>query len=246
MENPMAEQLILEFPARPEHTFASFIVSEGSRFAFETAKSFASDIPGLKYSSLFIYATKNLGKSHLLHSIGNQTAKLTPAKKALYIHTSDFIKRMQSGDANETVKKIDEVDVLLLDDVHYLEGQPAAQEKLYSIYNDFRDKKKKLVFAADRPPDQLINIEDYLISRFQWGMMAEVKAMDPASTARLFVKLAQDSGLAIPENVVDYLLLRIPRDFISVKQCVETLNRASYQHKRKVSIPLAKSTLNLD
>lgn len=246
MEIPMAEQLILEFPACPEHTFTSFVVSEGSRFAFETAKNFASETPGLQYSSLFIYGTKNLGKSHLLHSIGNQTAQLNPVKKALYIHAADFIKRVHSGEPNETIKKMDAVDVLLLDDVQYLEGQPAPQEKLYSIYNDFREKKKKLVLSADRPPDQLINIEDYLSSRFQWGMMAEVKAMDPASTARLFVKLAQDSGLAIPENVVDYLLLRIPRDFFSVKQCVETLNRASYQQKRKVSIPLAKSTLNLD
>ncbi len=246
METSMAEQLILEFPACPEHTFASFIVSEGSRFAFETAKKFSLEDPGLQYSSLFIYATKNMGKSHLLHSIGNHVAQSNPGKKALYIHTSDFIKKVNSGDANETVKKMDEVDILLLDDVQHLDGLQAPQEKLYSIYNDFREKKKKLVLAADRPPDQLTKIEDYLRSRFQWGMMAEIKAMDPDSTAKLFVKLAQDAGLVIPENVVDYLLLRIPRDFISVTESVETLNRASYQQKRKVSIPLAKSALNLD
>jgi chromosomal replication initiator protein len=126
----MAEQLILEFPACPEHTFASFIVSEGSRFAFETAKHFSSDDPGLQYSSLFIYATKNMGKSHLLHSIGNQMAQLNPVKKALYIHTADFINEVHSGDANEKVKKIAEVDALLLDDVQHLEGQLAPQEKL--------------------------------------------------------------------------------------------------------------------
>lgn len=242
----MAEQFILKFPACPEHTFASFIVSEGSQFAFETANAFAADDPGLQYSSLFIYGAKNFGKSHLLLSIGNQTAQLNPAKKALYIHTSDFIKKVLSNDANETIKKMGEVDVLLLDDVQYFGGHPEPQKKLYSIYNDFRENNKKLVLSADRPPDQLSKIEDYLRSRFQWGMMAEIKAMDPDSTARLFVKLAQDSGLAIPQNVVDYLLLRIPRDFISVKESIETLNRVSYQQKRKVSIPLAKSALNLD
>ena len=94
---------------------------------------------------------------------------------------SDFIDRMQSEDANETIKKLDEIDILLLDDVQYLEGQLASQEKLYSIYNDYREKKKKLVLSADRPPDQLVHIEDYLSSRFQWGMVAEINEPETAA-----------------------------------------------------------------
>ncbi len=241
----MTEQLILESPACPEHTFASYVVSEGSQFAFESAKNIASATPDLPYSSLFICGAKNLGKSHLLLSIGNQSAQLTPKKKALYTHSTDFIRMVDSGKANESVKKMEEVDVLLVDDVQHLDSQLAAQEKLYSIYNDFRDKKKTLVLTSEQPPDQLTGIEDYLSSRFQWGMVAEIKAMDSASTAKLFVKLAQDLELSIPDNVVDFLLLRIPRDFISVKDSVKILNRASFQQKRKVSIPLAKSALNL-
>ncbi|NIQ03501.1 MAG: ATP-binding protein [Nitrospinaceae bacterium] len=239
--------MILDFPSYPEFSFSNFVVSQGSLFAFDTVREFCSGAP-LPYQSLFLYGPANLGKTHLLIALGNHIARHPDNVRALYIHGSDFVRKMNSpgrSEGNKTLTQFLDVDYFLLDDVEALADRLAAQERLYAIYNELTAKGKKLAFTGHGPPNRLKGLEPYLKSRLQWGMTAEIRPIDDATTKKIIAKLAQDVGLWIPDKIIDYLLTRIPRDFLSIKNTVTKLNHESYIQKKKVSLPLAKAALDL-
>jgi len=239
-----SRQLILNFPARLEYTFDNFIVSKGSEFAWDAAREVASSTAA-PYQTLFIAGDAGLGKTHLLMAIGNRLAE-TRHGDALYIHCRDFIDTIAAGpeSAAEALKPLDTVEVLLMDDMDRIAGQAAAQETLYLIYNTLMETGKRLVFAGRRPPHRLPDTENYLRSRFKWGLTVELEPIDDATTARLVHKLSQDVGLEIPDKVVQFLLTRLPRDFSSIKESVARIDRESYARKQKVTLPLVKAALD--
>jgi len=245
--SPFSRQLILDFPSRPEFNFSNFVVSEGSRFAYECALQIASEAP-LTYSTLYLYGDRNLGKTHLLMAIGNRVSETHPEKKVIFLRGREFVHKIgeeNSGEITQTLHRLLETDYFLLDDADLLSGEPLAQEKLYLVYNTLRETGKKAIFAGLHRPEKLAATEPYLKSRFLWGMTAEIKPIDDRTTAKIIIKLGNDIGLNIPEKTINYLLTHIPRDFSSIKNSVEKINRESFLRKRKVSIPLAKEALNL-
>ncbi|MCH8157878.1 MAG: hypothetical protein IID18_09065, partial [Nitrospinae bacterium] len=143
------------------------------------------------------------------------------------------------------IATLSHVALFLLDAVYHICGQRSSQEKLYLIYNTLIENGKKIAFAGNLNPDKLKATESYLTSRFQWGMTAELRPIDDDTTAKIILKLAKDIELNIPDNIVDYLLTRIPRDFLSIKHAVTKINHESYVQKKKVSVPLVKATLDL-
>ncbi len=242
---PDHSQLLLNFPTRLEFNFSNFVISDGSRFAFDAARNFCSQNEA-SCQSLFLFGQKNLGKTHLLLSIGNLTAER--GIRALYIKGADFCDKMGDGESSQsqqTLKKLMDVDYFLLDDVEALASSVAAQEKLYHIYNTVIEKGGKVAFASYFSPDKIKNAENYLTSRFQWGMLVEIKPIDDITTAKIIHKLAKDIDLNLPENIIDFLLSRIPRDFISIQNAVTVLNQESYAQKKKVTLPLVKKALKI-
>jgi chromosomal replication initiator protein len=242
---PDHSQLLLNFPTRPEFDFSNFVISDGSRFAFDAARNFCSPSE-TPYQSFFLFGQKNLGKTHLLLSIGNLAAE--KGSRALYIKGADFCDKIGDGESvqsQQILKKLMDVDYFLLDDVEALTPSVAAQEKLYHIYNSVIEKGGKVAFASNFPPDKIKDAENYLTSRFQWGMLAEIKPIDDTTTAKIIHKLAKDVDLNLPENIINFLLSRIPRDFISIQNAVSVLNRESYVQKKKVTLPLVKKALKI-
>ena len=120
-----------------------------------------------------------------------------------------------------------------------------AQEKLYHIYNTIIEKGGKVAFTSCSSPEKIEDAESYLTSRFQSGMLAEIKPIDDDTTAKIIKKLALDINLILPENIIHFLLSRIPRDFSSIKDSVSALNRESYLRKKKVTLSLVKKTLKI-
>ena len=241
-----SRQLILDFPSRPEFKFSNFVLSEGSRFACEAARQISSDTL-LTHSTLYLYGDHNLGKTHLLMAIGNHVSENQPGKKVIFLNGQEFIRKTEEENSMEsiqTLRRLLETDYFLLDDVELLSGKPTAQEKLYHIYNTLQEKNKRAVFTGLHSPEKLSATEPYLKSRLLWGMTVEIKPIDDATTAKIITKLGNDVGLNIPEKTINYLLTHIPRDFTSIKNSVEKINRESFLQKRKVSIPLAKEALN--
>ena len=221
------------------------MISDGSRFAFEAARNFCSKSE-TPYQSLFVFGEKNLGKTHLLLSIGNLAAE--KGTRALYIKGTDFCDKIGDGESTQSqqiLKKLMDVDYFLLDDVEALTSSVAAQEKLYHIYNTVIEKGGKVAFASNSSPDKIKGAESYLTSRFQWGMLAEIKPIDDTTTAKIIHKLAKDVDLNLPENIINFLLSRIPRDFISIQNAVSVLNQESYVQKKKVTLPLVKKALKI-
>lgn len=239
-----SRQRILYFPVHPEYTFDNFIVSRESEFAWTTARQFA--LPeAIPAQSLFIAGATGLGKTHLLMATGNLASE---TQSALYVHCDDFLTTVAAGEesAATALAPLESVDLLLMDDMDRIAGHPAAQERLYLIYNTLRERGKRIVFAGRTPPNRLPDTERYLSSRFQWGVTAELGPIDDATTARLVPKLAQDMGLEIPDKITHYLLTRLPRDFSSIKNAVTRINAESLARQQKVTLPLVKAALGLE
>jgi chromosomal replication initiator protein len=239
------KQLLLNFPSHPEYSFSNFVVSNGSQIAFETANEFCS-ANQTAYQALYLFGQKNLGKTHLLLSIGNRAAE--KGLRAICIQGQDFVARIAddpSVEAQETLDQLLNVDYFLMDNIEPLTHSTKAQEKLYHIYNQMIEKGGKLAFTASLPPERNAAMESYLTSRFQWGMVAEIKPIDDTTTAKIILKLAKDINLTLPEPIIHFLLSRIPRDFISIQNAVSTINRESYVQKKKVTLPLVKTALDL-
>ena len=138
-----------------------------------------------------------------------------------------------------------DVDYFLLDDVEEMASSLIAQEKLYHIYNTIIERGGRVAFTSCFSPEKIENAESYLTSRFQWGMVSEIKPIDDDTTSKIIQKLAKDINLTLPGNIVSFLMLRIPRDFISIKEAVSTINQESYIQKKKVTMPLVKTALKL-
>ena len=245
MNDKPGQQLLLSFPFHPEYNFSNFVVSEGSRIAFETAKEFCSENP-VPYQALYLFGQKNLGKTHLLLSIGNRAAE--KGFSVVCIQGLDFVDKI-GGDpppeAQQALEQLLNVDFFLMDNVESLSQSPKAQEKLYHIYNQMMEKGGKLAFTAGLPPEKNSAMESYLTSRFQWGMVAEIKPIDDSTTAKIILKLAKDINLTMPESIIHFLLSRIARDFISIQNAVSSINQESYIQKKKVTLPLVKAALDL-
>ena len=240
-----SRQCIINFPARPEYRFANFIESQGSRFALACARELCSGDP-VSYSSLYLSGPAGLGKTHLLMAIGNHLAATDT--EALYVHCRELIESLDTGAdglPGNLRTKNSKIGFLLLDDIDRISGHPAAQEALYGIYNQILEQGGKMAFAGRTPADRLQATESFITSRFKWGMTAELLPMDDAATARLLHKLAEDSGLDIPDKIITYLLTRIPRDFQSIKNAVTRINEESLRQKHKVTLPLIKTALGL-
>ncbi|GJL80042.1 MAG: hypothetical protein NPINA01_30310 [Nitrospinaceae bacterium] len=243
--SPFSRQLLLDFPSRPEFKFSNFVVSEGSRFAYQAARQISSNTP-LTHNTLYLYGDRNLGKTHLLMAIGNHISETRPDNKVVYLNTREFVRKIgdeNSLDMAETLHPLLDTDYFLLDDAHHLSGKSNAQEKLYHIYNTLQENNKKAVFTGLHSPEQLAATEPYLKSRFLWGMTAEIKPIDDTTTAKIITKLGNDVGLNIPEKTIAYLLTHIPRDFTSIKGSVEKINQESLIQKKKATIPLTKKAL---
>ena len=241
MPDQFPKQLLLNFPAHPEFNFTNFVISQGSRFAFETAKNFCTKSETL-YHSLFLFGQENLGKTHLLLSIGNLVVER--GARAIYIKGADFSKKIGEGKSlQEQQTQLMDVDYFLLDDVEEMASSTAAQEKLYNIYNTIIDNGGKVAFTSSFSPEKIKNAESYLTSRFEWGMLAEIKSIDDETTSKIIQKLANDISLTLPQNIINYLLTRIPRDFISIQNAISTINQESYTQKKKVTLPLVKNAL---
>ena len=243
MTEKPGRQLLLNFPSHPEYSFLNFVVSNGSRIAFETAKEVCSG-KKVAFQALYIFGKKNLGKTHLLLSIGNHAAE--KGLRAVCIQGNDFANKMENrSSAQHTLEQLIDVDFFLMDNVEGIAPSPTAKEKLYHIYNQIIEKGGKLAFTANLPPDKTSTIESYLISRFQWGMVTEIKDIDDITTAKIIIKLAKDLNLNLPEPIIHFLLSRIPRDFISIQSAVKSINQQSYINKKKVTLHLVKAALNL-
>ncbi len=238
-------QFLFRFPAQSLFSFDSFIESTASAFALSSAKSLVRDVDA-PFQSLFISGGTGSGKTHLLMAMGNEASQ--HGRDTLYISCKEWIQKLNSTTPEQGLVWADEVSrhqLLLMDDVDCLTGMPQAQEILYQVYNTLRDNGDRLALTSLLPPGQLKETESYLKSRFQWGLTVGLDILSEDALTSVLLKLGKDRGLELPERVVNFLIQRLPRDYPSLKSAIEKINTKSLQEKKKVSLPLVKSALDV-
>ncbi|MCX7766265.1 MAG: DnaA/Hda family protein, partial [Candidatus Sumerlaeia bacterium] len=196
-----------------EYTFENFVVGEHNHFAYATALSVAR-APAKNYNPLFIYADVGLGKTHLLHAIANYLSENSPELTLIYTNAEEFttelVSAIQNNRVNEFRQKYSSVDVLLLDDVHFLAGKERAQEEFFHIFNTLFQAKKQIVVTSDRPPKDIPHLEKRLRSRFGAGVIVDIQS--PEFETRLAIlkkELEAHPESKIPENIINLIAERV-------------------------------------
>lgn len=207
----------------PRYTLDSFVVGESNQLAYAAALAISSR-PGSAYNPLFLYGGVGLGKTHLLHGIGHASA--SRGLSYLYVSseqfTNEFITSIQMKRTREFREKYRSVDVLLMDDIQFLRGKEAIQEGFFHTFNDLHNSNRQIVIACDRPSSALVPLEERLLSRFQWGLSADIRMPDLETRKAILEVKAHSMGVGVPDEVLDL----ISENFLSsIRDLEGALNR---------------------
>ena len=196
----------------PKYTFDRFVVGASNRFAHASCEAVAKD-PGRQFNPLFLYGGVGLGKTHLLHAIGNHIRKNNPSQRVLYVTSekfiNEFIDSLRFEKPASFRNKYRNLDCLLIDDIQFLVGRQSSQEEFFYTFNTLYDSHKQVVITSDRPPKELPTLEPRLISRFEWGVIADIQPPDLETRIAIMRKKAEEERLYIPDDVVLYIATQI-------------------------------------
>lgn len=196
----------------PNYTFDHFVVGPSNRFAHAAAIA-VSQSPAKAYNPLFIYGGVGLGKTHLMHAIGHFVLENHPRARVLYISSEEFTNQfIDSIQNNITVRfrnKYRHVDILLIDDIHFLSGKEQTQEEFFHTFNSLYDAHKQVILSSDRPPKEISNIEERLVSRFEWGLVTDLQPPDMETRIAILRKKASLSNIELSDDLALFLATRI-------------------------------------
>lgn len=196
----------------PKYTLDSFVVGPSNRFAHAAAVA-VGGAPAQAYNPLFIYGGVGLGKTHLLHAIGHQVLATKPSLKLLYIASEQFTNQLITAIQTRTTLKFREryrsVDVLLIDDIHFIAGKESTQEGFFHTFNALYDAHKQIVLCSDRPPKEIRGLEERLVSRFEWGLVADIQPPDLETRIAILRKKALGHQAQVPDDVTTFIAERV-------------------------------------
>lgn len=213
LSRPMASVSYGETPAlNPRYTFDDFVIGPSNELAHAASLAVA-DSPGKAYNPLFIYGGVGLGKTHLMQAIGNYIIKRDPAIKVFYISSEGFMNQLIDAIQNRTTARFREryrgVDVLLIDDIHFIAGKEATQEEFFHTFNVLYDAHKQIVVSSDRSPKQIPHIEERLVSRFEWGLVTDIHPPDIETRIAILRKKLEQAKTIVPGEVISFIADKI-------------------------------------
>jgi chromosomal replication initiator protein len=196
----------------PKNTFDTFVVGANNNFSYAAAKAVA-EAPGKSYNPLFLYGGVGLGKTHLLHAIGQHVSASRKGARVAYVSsekfTNEYIDGIQNNQLAKFRKKYRQTDVLLIDDIQFLAGKERIQEEFFHTFNALHEAHKQIVLTCDRPASEIQGLENRLVSRFEWGLVTDLQPPDIEMRLAILKKKAQLMGAALPEDVINFLATRI-------------------------------------
>ncbi len=230
----------------PKYTFESFVIGSSNRFAHAAAAAVA-EAPAKAYNPLFIYGGSGLGKTHLLHAIGNYVLSLYPNAKVKYVNseefTNDFINSIRNEAAGAFQRRHREVDFLLIDDIQFLQGKEATMEEFFHTFNTLHNANKQVVITSDLPPKQLNGFEDRLRSRFEWGLITDVQPPDLETRIAILRKKAANEKLAAPDDVLEYIASKISSNIRELEGALIRVTAFANLNRQPVDLALAEIVL---
>ncbi len=241
--NPSAQ------PLNERYRFNAFVIGKSNELAAAAAHAVA-EAPGKQYNPFFIYGPTGLGKTHLMQAIAHEVVGRAPATRVLYVGAEQFINEVIEGIHGRSMADLrrryrNDVDLFLVDDVHFLEGKEATQEEFFHTFNALYEGGKQIVLTSDRPPKEIPGLEARLVSRFEWGMVADVKQPDLEHRIAILRKKQEQDHLetTIPDDVLRFIAESVRSNVRELEGCIiKLLLYASLRHK-EISIELAREAL---
>jgi len=231
----------------PKYSFETFVIGSSNRFAHAAAVAVAES-PAKAYNPLFIYAPSGLGKTHLLHAIGHYAITLGTAKSVRYVSTeeftNDFINSVRDDKTNAFQRRYrDDVDILLIDDVQFLENRERTQEEFFHTFNTLHNANKQIVITSDRKPKDLSTLEDRLRTRFEWGLLADIQPPDLETRIAILQKKAAQERLLAPPDVLEFIASRIVNSIRELEGALIRVTAYASLSRTVVDLALAEEVL---
>jgi len=228
------------------YTFETFVTGESNRFARAAAIAVA-EAPAKAYNPLFIYGDSGLGKTHLLHAIGAYSRELFPNIRVRYVSseefTNDFINSIRDDKATSFQRRYRDLDVLLIDDIQFLENKERTQEEFFYTFNTLHNAKKQIVISSDRSPKQLTTLEDRLRSRFAWGFTIDVQPPELETRIAILRKKAAQDRLNAPDDVLEYIASKISTNIRELEGALIRVTAFASLNRQSVDMGLAEIVL---
>tara|TARA_B100000214_G_scaffold370814_1_gene346085 strand:- start:261 stop:1598 length:1338 start_codon:yes stop_codon:yes gene_type:complete len=246
-DKPLPQNFRKKSQLNSRYTFYNFIEGKSNQFAKATALSVSKSPGKTPYNPLLIYSSPGLGKTHLIQAVGNYAISTNPNYRILYITSErfmlDFITSIQRNKSSDFIKNYRNIDMLLIDDIHFFQKKEQTQEQFFHLFNDLLQKGKQIVLTCDKHPNELIDIKDRLISRFQSGLIVDIQSPDLETRIAILMKKADDENLEIPYEVTEFLAANITTDIRTMEGALVKLLAIASLGKKDISISLARDVL---
>ncbi|MGH3714411.1 MAG: chromosomal replication initiator protein DnaA [Micromonosporaceae bacterium] len=230
----------------PKYTFETFVIGSSNRFAHAAAVA-VSESPAKAYNPLFIYGDSGLGKTHLVHAIGHYAQSLGNARAVRYVSTeeftNDFINSLRDDKTQAFQRRYRDVDILLIDDIQFLENRERTQEEFFHTFNTLHNANKQIVITSDRSPKQLSTLEDRLRTRFEWGLLADIQPPDLETRIAILQKKAAQERLSAPPEVLEFIASRIADSIRELEGALIRVTAFASLTRSDVDLALAEEVL---
>ena len=244
-ERPSAGS-VMETRLNPKYIFETFVIGSSNRFAHAAAVAVA-EAPGKAYNPLLIYGDSGLGKTHLLHAIGHYVRNLWTGAKIRYVSseafTNDVINAIKDANTAALQRRYRDVDVLLVDDIQFLEGKQQTQEEFFHTFNTLHNANKQIVISSDRSPRQLATLEDRMRTRFEWGLLADIQPPDLETRIAILQKKAAQERMYAPDDVLEFIASRVSNSIRELEGALIRVTAFASLTRSAVQLSLAEEVL---
>lgn len=244
---PGLKKINIDSQLNPFYNFDSFVEGDCNRLARSAGFAVANKPGGTAFNPLVIYGVHGLGKTHLLHAIGNQMKLNFPNKTALYVgcekFTNQFVDALKNNAINDFVHFYQLIDVLILDDIHILGGKEKTQDVFFHIFNHMHQSGKQIILASDRAPKDLEGVQERLLSRFKWGLTADLQTPDFETRIAILEKKMYADGIELPRDVVEFVAYNINTNIRELEGALISLLAQSSLNKKDIDLELAKKII---
>ncbi|AGL13511.1 chromosomal replication initiator protein DnaA [Actinoplanes sp. N902-109] len=230
----------------PKYMFETFVIGSSNRFAHAAAVAVAES-PAKAYNPLFIYGSSGLGKTHLLHAIGHYATTLGHARSVRYVSTeeftNDFINSLRDDKTQAFQRRYRDVDILLIDDIQFLENRERTQEEFFHTFNTLHNANKQIVISSDRSPRQLATLEDRMRTRFEWGLLADIQPPDLETRIAILQKKAAQERMYAPDDVLEFIASRVSNSIRELEGALIRVTAFASLTRSSVQLSLAEEVL---
>jgi chromosomal replication initiator protein len=231
----------------PRYTFTNFIVGSANRLAHAASLSVA-ERPGHAYNPLFLYGGVGLGKTHLMHAIGNQVIAKFPRKRVVYAtsekFTNEFITSIQQGKIDDFRARYRRIDLLLIDDIQFIADKERTQEEFFHTFNAIHEDGKQIVLSSDRPPKAILTLEERLRSRFEWGLIADLTAPDLETRIAILRAKSEEGAVPITSDVIEFIARKVVSNIRELEGALNRIVAYASMGAMPISIELAQAVLS--